>query len=808
MYRKWHIKDIIAERWEIVDIKFGGMGVVYVVLDHKYKGGYAIKTFKEELLEVNPLISDRFYKESLTWINIENHPNIVQANWFEVIEHKPSLILEYIFGGDLSYWIGTPRLIKDPLRVLRFALQFCDGMIHATSKGVKAHRDIKPQNCLVTRQGELKITDFGLARVFDDAHSIEIGNSNNYRKSHADGDDYGRHLNISITRSGAGAGTPYYMPPEQFEDAKHVGIRSDIYSFGVMLYEMLTGRLPFNGSTWEELKLQHKTAKFPSLKPEKAIFKKILQSCVEKLPGNRVSDFSLLRSELTEIWKKLTHENVPEPSKIKNMDTGHWYNKGASLVALERYKEGISCLDIALEKKPDDWMALVNKGAALCELDKPAEALVAYDHALEVKPASVELLSNKSYALNKLNRPNEALQCAEQALIIDEYNPILWINKGQSLRRLKKFDEALSCYNHAISLDSYCYEAWFDKGDILLVLHRSPQECLKCAEKCLSLNSRKYHGWLLKAEALARIGKLDDGLTCYDRALELGVPSDIIWKDKGIAFLGNGREVDAIACFEKYLENNPEEGPVWLIKGVALLMNSQADMARECFVKAKNLGTLDSKAVNSSIRDYLEGRIDTSSMLDMFNAQFGYQREADNASRDGLVSAISGHPEQAVKHFEQALKAKESATVWYNKGRALAELGKFREALECLDRALELDRNDPEIWINRGAMFAQLERYDEELDAYDHALELNPNYSEAWYNKSIILVSKGRVQEAIECLDQLLRIDHADAGAWYQKGALLLDQSNFTEALKCFKKAQDLGLTEARAAVAWCTNKV
>src|SRR5579862_9377397 len=86
----------------------------------------------------------------------------------EKIQGKPFLFLEYVSGGDLAAWIGTPRLTEDISQVLRFAVQFCDGMIHALSKGIRAHRDIKPRNCLITVDGTLKVTDFGLAKLLED----------------------------------------------------------------------------------------------------------------------------------------------------------------------------------------------------------------------------------------------------------------------------------------------------------------------------------------------------------------------------------------------------------------------------------------------------------------------------------------------------------------------------------------------------------------------------------------------------------------------------------------------------------------
>jgi len=157
--RDWTIGSRIKNRWQIHDIKRGGMGVVYIVYDHEWKEAFAAKTFQDEVFERNPETADRFIKEARAWVNLDLHENITQARFVEDIDGKPCLFLEYVSGGDLSPWIG-PRLTGKQPEVIGLAIQFCDGMTHALSKGIKAHRDIKPGNCLVTEGGTIKITDF------------------------------------------------------------------------------------------------------------------------------------------------------------------------------------------------------------------------------------------------------------------------------------------------------------------------------------------------------------------------------------------------------------------------------------------------------------------------------------------------------------------------------------------------------------------------------------------------------------------------------------------------------------------------
>lgn len=221
--------DLINNQYEVRQCFRGGMGYVYIVHDQVSERSFAIKMLKDEFLQESSAVA-RFEREAKNWINLGAHENIVRAISFQRGAH-PLLILEYVEGLNLQQVIqGEPAGLCLP-QVTAFAIQIGIGLRFAHSCDVGSaksgviHRDLKPANVMVNMKGTAKITDFGLARAQDDT---------------------------SLTGTNP-MGTLPYMPPEQWRDARRVTEGADIYSFGVVMYQMLTGTLPFPGRTAPEI---------------------------------------------------------------------------------------------------------------------------------------------------------------------------------------------------------------------------------------------------------------------------------------------------------------------------------------------------------------------------------------------------------------------------------------------------------------------------------------------------------------------------------------------------------------------------
>src|SRR5262247_3166749 len=205
----------------------GGMGVVYKGRDAHLDRAVAIKVLPADSV-ADPSRKQRFAQEAKA-ASALNHTNIVTIYDIRSQDGADFIVMEYIEGQTLDKCIGPTGM--RPMHVLKYAAQIADALIKAHGAGI-LHRDLKPSNIMVTEEGSIKILDFGLAKLLEPPDFSADGTTLTAR---------------SITEQGTVLGTTAYMSPEQAEGRKLDG-RSDIFSFGSVLYEMVTGRRAFEGA--------------------------------------------------------------------------------------------------------------------------------------------------------------------------------------------------------------------------------------------------------------------------------------------------------------------------------------------------------------------------------------------------------------------------------------------------------------------------------------------------------------------------------------------------------------------------------
>jgi tetratricopeptide (TPR) repeat protein len=852
---RWQIGDTIKNRWKILRIIKGGMGIVYIVNDLEVNEIFAAKTFQDEIFTFYPEIADRFSQEALIWVNLDSHQNVTEARFVDVIDRKPFLFLEHISGGNLNNWVGTKRLTEDLMQVIHFAIQLCDGMNHAISKGIKAHRDIKPGNCLITQDGTLKLTDFGLVKMFDDIKFKQpvIKELNN------------QQLSIGFTQTGAVIGTPPYMAPEQFGDPKHVDIRADIYSIGVMLFQMATGELPFKGRTWEDFEILHKTQPLTSLSSHLSMLHTVIYTCLAKKPDDRYPSIGYLREELADIYQRFFGKPFPQPATEKELDATKLSNKAASLYSMGQLTEALTFCERALILNPRDGKILTNKGMILRKLGRYEEAIESFDRALTINPHLALAWSDKGLVLGEgFGNWEQALFCLDNAIKNNPYYVEAWCNKGNALCALKRHKEGLTCYDQSIELNPRYERAWVNKGVALAALGQY-EEAIACYGRALELTPLDARLYYNMGEAQYAMKRADESIACFERALELDSSYAAAWYDKGavlvnafrnysealICFqeakrlglpqaveminlcqknlgrdskamnsLGDSAEdllataleltysqktEEALKCYDRVLEINQNSVEAWYSKGVTLGRVLRYDEAIACYDHALKINP-----------DFAEAWQNKGTMLDALGkveeALLCYDRAlqinqhfVEAWYNKGNVLEKLERYEEAIKCYNCALENNVSfASAWYNKGNIFMELEKYDEAISCYEHCIELNPDDVKAWSNKGAALIRMSKYKPALACLDRALKINPKHADAWFNKGTNLTALGRIEEALKCFDRFLELNPNHAYAWFTKGNTFTKINRYTEALECFEKAQRLGIYQAVEAAAHC----
>jgi tetratricopeptide (TPR) repeat protein/tRNA A-37 threonylcarbamoyl transferase component Bud32 len=591
--------DFIGQTYEVYDVLgMGGFGIVYLVYSNETGSVRALKTFRDEYLK-DAQTRDRFKKEAQVWIDLERHPYIVRAFYVDEISGRLYINMEHIASDEpgMNTLDGfLRRRPPDLAQSLRWAIQFCYGMEYAYAKGIKAHRDIKPSNILISQDETVKISDFGLAEVIGSTKVV----------SGIKLDIHQNKVGFSLqTKEGAGFGTPTHMPPEQFTNAAECDERSDIYSFGIVLYQMATGgKLPFLATLpkdnsdeesmrfWREMYVLHGQASIPKL--NSPLFS-IIQRCLEKEPRKRYQSFKEMRLDLETIFKQLTMEVVRVPEQ-KEMEAWEWMIKGMSLVTLGKSEEAIVCFDCALEIDSKDAKMWVVKGHALGKLDKPMEAIACYDRALQINPKLATAWSKKGVSLRHLDK-HQAVACCSKAIEMEPMNVYAWCAKGDTLRSLGDHHEAISCYDRALEINPKDTDAWFGRGVALYDLG-NPHEAIVCYNKMIEISPFNTSAWFGKGVALDTLGKDLEAIACYDKALETDPKNATIQSYKGVYLAKLDRHREAIVCFDRALEIDSKDAKIWMCKGDALFKLDKFTEAVACYDQVLKINPLDALAWN------------------------------------------------------------------------------------------------------------------------------------------------------------------------------------------------------------------
>jgi serine/threonine protein kinase/WD40 repeat protein len=316
------------------------MGSVYRVSHRGWNTDLAVKTPRPQFME-DEIRRARFVEEANVWVNLGVHPNVVTCYFVREVRGLPRVFAEYVDGGDLGSWI-TAGVRRSWTELIGLAIDVGDGLAYAHDRGV-VHRDVKPGNILLSRDGVAKASDFGLARVLGFAGDSPAG----------------------------GVGTPEYMAPEQWRKDGDVGPWSDVYSLGVVIYEMGCGRRPFerDDEPWpyHGLRAKHLSAAASPLEALRADaparLARLVGQCLAKAPQDRPASMRDVTAALRETYTELSGKSYPEPiENAVSLRSDALNNRALSLRELGRHDESQMAWDEALRLDPEHPESTFNNG--------------------------------------------------------------------------------------------------------------------------------------------------------------------------------------------------------------------------------------------------------------------------------------------------------------------------------------------------------------------------------------------------------------------------------------------------------------
>jgi len=554
-------KTMLNGRFEVVDVLAGGMGHVFLarILGYESSGMIAaIKTVPdfedwrraggiirpERARTLYGMLRTRFRREAEMWIRLTLHLNVIWA-WGMFDEgDKPFLVMEYADGGHLGEWISDGRI--DVPMAVNLGIQFCDGMCHAVSEAGIVHRDIKPANVLLTSEGTLKITDFGLAKAFDVAAEESGPHGSPSRDSE-----------VSL----AAAGTVAYMAPEQLVSISQADTRSDVYSFGVVLYEMLTGSRLFQAGTWAEHR-QLRRQPAPPMHRQGAemppALSGIVRRCLACEPDDRYASFDALRRDLLAIHHALQRP-VPLPVEHRKGPAreDRFITESSGHIALQEFSKALATAEAGLAEFPARPELWVNKGKALHELGDDQGAFDTLQLAVEHFPDNAEVWANLGWARVSLGDAAAAFEAAIRATELAPDYHVGWMCRGYCENSLGRMQDAVQSLERCTRLAPHDWRGHYNLGVVLFQADRCG-DAVDALEEATRIAPQQPDVWSYLALAQGKLGLVAEAGRSAAAAVACDPNDSFAWTVRGvIAWEGRHDGAEARRCFNKALELNP-----------------------------------------------------------------------------------------------------------------------------------------------------------------------------------------------------------------------------------------------------------
>ena len=815
----------------------GGMGEVYKAEDPALLRIVAIKVMSKQGRDA--LVSkSRFVREAQAASSI-NHPNIVTIYEIGETDEHAYIVMEYVRGRSIRDLISARSLT--PGAILNIAIQICDALAEAHSRKI-IHRDIKPENILLTEREQVKVLDFGLAKTLP---GIEPG--------HGD-----KTAIEQLTESGVVVGTLSYMSPEQLR-GELLDERTDIFSFGIVLYEMVTGGLPFKGANAFEVAASilkdeaMRISRLPAGMP--AGVSDIVMRLLARQRGSRYSSFAEVKRALEDVKQK-TPEIAQSDSMITvELDaTGEINRKSAGI----KNTSSMSPSEQRSLKSFSPPTILVLPLEPVASSDESTFIGIGLAHAITTDLAKISGLSvlSKSAGADRMReaglgarelarelgatillegevmRAGQVIGVMARLTDVDTARVIWGSQYRGDAADLFSIQDAV-CESVAAALqvnvsgkvrdqiakppttniDAFEFyskgRAFLERRDVKANLDFAIQmfdEALKLDQDFALAYSGLGEAYWRKYQATHENALVDRAITASDHALALDPQQAQVHVSLGIIYHGTGKIETAIEEFEQAVILQPRNDDAYRWLGRCLQHQGNMQEAVKYFEKAIEIRP---------------GYWDNYNALGFCYYTFGSYRDAaeqfrriitiqpDNFhgySNLGSMYYLLGLYEDAVAMSLRAIKIYPNGDSYTNLGTAYFYLEQYEEAIAAYKAAIDLNSRDYILYRNLGDVYMRVGRVEEAKGQFKTAigllteyLSINPDDALRLGDLAICYAKIGEQQEALASIERATGLEPHNTNLMYEKAVVYALTEHPEEALESLGSALAHGYSRSEA---------
>jgi serine/threonine protein kinase/tetratricopeptide (TPR) repeat protein len=728
----------------------GGMGRVYKAYDKDLDRTVAIKVVRDGAIGESDAL--KRFKQELVLASKISHKNILRIHDMGDVGGLRFISMAFVEGKDLQHIIReNPKMPLE--RILNFSRQIAEALAAAHAEGV-VHRDLKPQNLLVDKNDQIFVCDFGLAKSFEEGA-------------------------IGMTRTGAFLGTPRYMSPEQVEGKPADG-RADLYAFGLILYEMVIGDVPFTGESTLKVmyqRIQEKPKSPKLLRPDLPNWLvKIIMRCLERDPNDRYQNAYEILADLQ----------------------GGQSGSGVSRVGMSRIGSGSQSVIIQIpEFASHRWVWIVAGGVAALLL---ALAIPPVRHL--IPGFRVEQSGSGGGAASGIPPLSSGRYVAILPLqVLGDQSQLDYLAQG--------IQEALSAKLFQLKGVHVTSSDAASKVD--------PKQPLQKIARSLGANTLVQGMVQGNGDRIRIILNMEDvvnGKRMWSQQFD-GVPADLFTLEDHIYAQvvsamdvnptneenanAEARPTDNVASYDFYLR-----GRNALRVNDAKSIQTALDFFNQAVKQDPKFALAYTGVAQASLRMYGLTNDGFWTQKAQAAAQQALQlndKLPEVHSTLGSVYRATGKYSEAIAELNRAQAlAPNSDEVYWRLGTVYLSKGDMPHAIEAYQKAVQLN---PYYWVNEnslGAAYFQMGDYDKALQAFKQVATLEPDVNAGYENTGNVLVQQAKYSEAVPYLQKALAIE-PNAGAYSNLGTAYFFLKQYAESAQAFEKAVALNANDTQLAV-------